>query len=866
MRRFVAVSSLLIALVLASISLQGAPRAPLGKVDLKSAGGVPIAFMAASGALSPAGQDYRQNLHVTWNGNRDSAIITYTTLTGGLWAHHFNGTAYTPGVNIVPADGSTASVIGDRVVTAFINTTDHPNDYAKKRDGDALILFTAVDNDNDGAAAADGKNRALYVAYFDTTYKTWPALEYGFQTTGARISDRDGEEENVICHGVVTDGLIGEARWLNYQYSYKYGDATSGLAMFWSQGENLDGDADIEDMATYAAFFDLGQPGSESLPLVAGPDARLSTLNFGASDSGSTAAQTRVDARYLVYNNVLVLRCAANAAGLGAEPELWNFGSTMNQGDDVTLQAVAFDFGTSTVGEARLLHGAPPDATDTSENNAMPLRQDGSFLSGGHAMYGPDEGLSRLELVFAELVNGQANVSWGTNANNARIGAVEIDPVTGAVLGHAYLDLEDPAINDSVGSTTADCRLSRNGDYMFVGWLENWNEGAFLDKALWTAQILTPRGSTAPPAFIDRVGGGLKVNTEIDDFPVTWFFFEEGLCYVTGAQSNAEVMNIIYEQSCHTDDGIWIGRLTADLDAAPVLPAGSVVLAESFEEGSQPGMGTLNEEHWGCNGTDSGYDGQPIIFYIKDLPAAGTDMGMYAEKGGVSPATCRIDRPSTATDMAMQGVGVAITQAGSLIGPGARTWSSNRVHVMWNEGRSTTGMWAGSGLWTRYWSVGSTASAFADQFTPSAATTPSGTLRPIQLDPEGVLFDITDVQEIHGIARNGNKLGVWLASRGHIWCSEFGPNPFGTSWDVYYTASLGKPTQVDDGGGVSSAGRIYKVPGFVGPATPAKSVGPMKAFFPRPGANSLDRALYLWIQEVSFDGLPLLFARARAKD
>jgi hypothetical protein len=856
----------------AAIFLAAAPWDPSREPGVKAARGVDIGFYPMTSALSPEGQDYRQNLQVTYNGSCGAAIVTYTTLTGGLWAHYFDGKCFSPAVNIVPPDGSPTSVIGDRVCHAFINTKDNPSYLAAARYGDAVILFTAVDTDDDGAASADGQNRALYCAYFDCTYSTNAAHNYGFQTVATRISGRDGYDENVICHGIVSDGLIGEARWLNYQYRYKYGDQTTGLAAFWTQAENTDGDATVEDLATYGMFFNLAQSGPADAPLLPGSEIRIPTANFGASDTGASADQTRTESRYVVYNNVLIMRCAANAAGLGAEPDLWDFGVVMHQGDDVTLQSVAFNFSSRTIGAANVLQGVTPSATDTTENNAMPLRQDGSFLSGGHSTYGADEGLSRTLFFFTELANGQANVNWGTSANNARISAVELDSASGAVLGHEFLDDEDPSIFDSVGSTTADCRLSRNGDYAFVAWAENRNAGATTDRALWSAQVSTARGSGTPAPFVDRVSAPVPVNTDVDGAPMSWFAFQDGLEYVYGAQSNAAVMNVYYEQSATADDQVWGARLTADLTPAPTAATSSVSLLESFADGAQPGMGSINEEHWLFNGTDNGKDGSTIVFYGKLNPDSKAGFSLYSETTGTGAATSRIDRPHSFTQIDYQGLPLAMTPAGSstaLLGEKdastKRVHAWTRVHIFWNEDRTKGLDDAGAGLYTRFWDATSTASSFADRFVPAAEKPSKGAAEPIQMDWEGGPTDLDDQPEIRGLARKTNQVGVWFAARDHLWYQEFAYGKKKWNWDVH--GGSGHPLQMDDEAAISTKPRVYLTPSFKDPGPQAQTVGPMKAFFTHAGtANTLDEAVFFWIKDTLDDGFPLLFARVRNKD
>ncbi|MCE9581302.1 MAG: hypothetical protein K8T20_02175 [Planctomycetes bacterium] len=731
-----------------------------------------------------------------------------------------------------------------------------------------------MDYDGDGSASADGYNRVLFSSYFDVTRAADPTKNFGFQAVGTRISTLDGLNENVICHGIVTDGLIGEARWLDYQYSYKYGDATTGLSVFWCQAENVGGDPAVQDLATRCAFFDLAQAGSASAPLVAGTEIRLKTLHFGASDTGLTATHTRVESRYVVYNNLLIMRCASNIAGLGAEPDLWNYGSEMNNGDDITLQCVSFDLTARTVSDPHLIHGATPYAGDSTENNAMPLRQDGSFLSNGHSMYGGDEGLSKGYFFFAELVEGQGNGGFGRKANNGRLAVAEIDLVTGVMVAHAFLDAEDTLNYDTVLSTEADIRLSRNGDYIVAAWMESRAAGGVIDKGLNTAEVFT--ASSATP-LASRVGAAVVSNIDIDTYDVTWFVFADGLEYKRGAQSNASILNIFYEQSCGTNDMIWRCKFTADLDPTPTIPIVAVTTLQEFPNLTQPGMGSINSEHWLFNGTDGGGDSEALIFFIKnafvsDEVFLAVWSGLTGPLGGLT----RIDQGEPWTKADKQALPLAMTPAGSSIAAppagagmpsphdGARDHAWTRVHTFFLEDRASGSYFDASGLFSRYWSPAATSGvSIEDQFTPSTAGLadyPWG-LHPFEIDKAYPIPDAKFTAQIKGIGRRGDSAGIWFTADGNVWYQEFVGAGATGSW----TRPSGDPLMLDFSViKLNGKARRYFAASHTTPGKIPATVLAMNTFFTRQGTDdTMGGAMCFWIKDTEGDGFPRLQVRVR---
>ena len=243
-------------------------------------------------AMSPSGEDVK-NIRCTINGGRGTAMLTYKTDPAGssapvhIYAHYFDGTRWTPPVVLASADATPAAfALEPPIVHAFINTADHASELARDRDGDAVIFWYADDADGDGAGTADSVNAGLFATYFDATFKDDPSRSYGFQTMAVRVDSEDAAAEDLIEHGIVTDGLCGDSTFASRNSIYQYGDSTTGLVAAWLQAvDNEPGLAGAEDVVLFYAAYDLAQTGPADVPLSPGVATRLPILGFGASDS-----------------------------------------------------------------------------------------------------------------------------------------------------------------------------------------------------------------------------------------------------------------------------------------------------------------------------------------------------------------------------------------------------------------------------------------------------------------------------------------------------------------------------------------------------------------------------------------------------
>lgn len=742
-------------------------------------------------AMSNSGETFQDGFKMTFNGDRNAAMVTYNA-GDAFYAHYYDGETWTPPVFLGAIDAQLNSgVDGRQVVHAFVNTENHTDSAARARNGDCLIFWSALDTDDDGGATADDVNGVLFATYFDASYYNVPGRRYGFQEFAVRVSvSQDEDSEDVLTFGVASDGLIGEANWGPNRNAYEWGDPTTSIVAFWNQLENNDGDTSPEDVATYFAWFNLAQAGDEDLPLLPAADVRISTVNFGALDTGVESHETKVDDRYVTYNNVLFMRCGADENAGGDDGVTGRirfnrnyFNDTIQLDDDITLQVTSFDLTDGDRSPTLSLHDTDPDATDATENSAEFIREDGGFFRGRH-VFGSDEGLACLVFPFVQLIQ-DPNGDFSDIANDGRLTIAEIDEATGTILADAHLDLEQGGASDTVEEGAVDLRLSRNGDYIWFAWREVSETGGSFENALWTAQFLTTRpdedGLFALPSLGDALSGTVQVNADVDGEPVTWFAFQAGLTYVCGSQSDPDVMNLFYQQSDAANDEVFVVRLEADLIAAPVGPTRTTSSLEVFEDFVQSFIGdAINDEGFHFHATDSGEGGNFVAFYVEDIDPIGTDLRLFAERTGIGAGTAEID---SAVDFRQMSFGsrvrVTNTPKGDRIGsfdPVTLEDSPDRphpaelVHVFFEETESTETNGMGFALRTRRFRGSDDSTVLGDTFVP-----PAGTDFQPPFDLDLPLQDPTTASDADfiGVETLETTVGVWFSELGHLYYQEF---------------------------------------------------------------------------------------------
>ncbi|MCE9584986.1 MAG: hypothetical protein K8T20_21045 [Planctomycetes bacterium] len=764
------------------------------------------------------------NVFVTMNGDRGTAIVVYVVqdfLSGGslgangLYVHYYDGERFTPPVALRTTDSSDVQpTIIPRV--AFLNTSNHPVEAARERDGDAVIFWGAIDVDGD-FAGPDGVNDALFSTYFDVTHKDNAGRQYGFQQYGSRVNTlTDGAGEDVETVAIVTDGLCGEARFENSAESYSYGDDTTDIWVAWNVLEEADGIGTPDDRTLYAARLDIGASIDADLPLTTSSETRIGVVGFGASDSGIDAEETQLDRMLVAYNDCLFFRVFSDA-DFSAGPLSTGFlaydGIVPFAASDVTLQYVRFNLATGTISPATDLNPGPVDslAGETDGNNADFLVQGGRMTR--RSVYGEDEGLAVKSIFFTMIVEEATN--WTDPTNSGNVWVAEIDPA-GLLAGLGQVSSDDVAENDNVLPGVVDTQISRNGDYIWVAYLKDVDITGALDPGtdgLFAVQYVTTRPDSDGLFTLPGLGTTLSGESQLSSVTVTtpavtWFSFQDSLGYVCGCQSDPDVMHVFFELSDGLSDVVFDARLTADLDS--VVTPGIVTTAwQTFEDGAVDLAPTVNLGHSGFNGVDSGEGGNIFTVYTDDIgPTAGTgnpddDFRLFSETNGIGAGSAEIDSAVNYRQTPFQQLKLVSTPPGSEIGhfdpvtsedEDTRSHSAGQIHAFFNESRYSDVYITPGGslaLRTRVFHTDTDILAFGEAFVPGAG---SGFQEPFTFDIPGG-DDVIPIT-ILGLGIHEDQVGVWFGFDGNIYYQEYSGDSSRDS--VGWRVAEGSDPQVSD--------------------------------------------------------------------
>ncbi len=777
--------------------------------------------------FSPPGTDMiAGSLRCTPNGDRGTMMVTYGVLSGdppvaNLIAQYYDGESWTPPVTLGATDASSAvgSVTFSGVVHAWLNTSENAADTASDRDGDCVIFWQARDADDDGVLTPDGENRNLYSTYFNARQRDDISKGFGFQTVGSRLSTQDEAGEDVMSFGIATDGLCGEARWDVGRCSYRYGEQTSGIVVFWNQRENVDGKDGFDDRAIYCCAIALDAPVTSDLPLTpgagVGAPVRLDIAGLGASDLGASSAETQVDTCFLSYNNLVVFRVAANNRTSDPDaathvfdgaPTTYNAASAA--GEDSSLEAVTFDLAAGTVSPATVLHAVAPvsSPTDALRNDADFLRRNAEpFTAAQPSAFGPDEGLAVVVLLSAES-DDDTNDSKADPADAGGLALSEIDPGTGALLSHALVSDGDPAIADFVDSRRISARISRNGDSVLVAWLQDAAGSSFIDQALFAAQYLTTRpdgdGLFTLPPLSSTLSAPVAVNADTDGFDVQNFAWQEGLSYICGAQSDPDVMNLAWSHPGATGDRLFTGRVLASHEA-PAAVAATPALIASCDSSVWSLAPPVNDGGQEYRIIDSGEGGNVFAVYNIDVDAtAGADIRVFASRTGLAAGSGPVDSNLASREAGHQAFTLIGTPAGDSIGvfdPVSDTDSDDRphgysrIHLFFREQKTSVAAGTGMALRTRAFDTSDNGLAFGDSFNPNAGATFAA---PFDLDLPLIDPAASEDADVRGFSVEDDAVGVFFTETGHIWYQEFHDNGSALGW--INDSGVSHPLLVDD--------------------------------------------------------------------
>ncbi len=770
-------------------------------------------------AMSPSNESITGAVKVTYNGDRRSAMVSYTTVAGLstiLYSQYFDGDAWTPPV-AMEANGINAgisAVDARSVIHVFLNTENHDSEEARSRNGDCLIVWAARDVSLDGGPL-DAVNRCLFATYFDADLADSPADRHGFQKLARRLSVEDGATEDVLTFGVATDGLCGEARWDTLGNSYRYGDDTTSAVVFWVQSEDNDADATDNDQALHVVHFDPAELLDPEFPLTPSSDTRLPLLAFGASDAGLSSEETLVESLLTSsYNGTIFVRTAARNDTAGDDlPAFILYGGSVDNNTDEVLQAVTVNLATGSVFPPIHLHDTAILATDLVDNRSFFMTGNGAL--GSRAIFGSDEGLANVAIFSTQLLDSLTGSHADLTANS-RLAIAEINEADGTLLDIGFLDVNDPDISDAVIPFIADVRISRNGDYVMLAWMEIVDAGLTDDIGLWAAQYVTTRRDddgdpVVIPPLSDTLSPPVNVNADVDGQNVLHFMFQNGLGYVCGAQSNPDVMNLLFEQSGVANDQLFTVRLTADLTTAPILGSAATMI-ETFEEGDLSSAATVNYLGVDFNAVDGGDDGSLLVVYRQDVDlTASDDFRLFAETTGTGAAKIEIDSNTTTRQVGSQTLRLFPTPPGEDIGTfdpvsgeddAERAHAPDFVQALFFEDAVDESDGLGDALRTRRYSTDLDEPTLGERFVPPVN---ADALEPFELSLPFTNPDLSFAPVFIGTGTSGNRFAVWFVESGHIYYQECNPEEDNLGWrllegddDDDPSSGLSDPALVDD--------------------------------------------------------------------
>lgn len=770
-------------------------------------------------AFSNADSDFNFNLRVTMNGDRGTAMATYEIDEGGtqnqIFAHYFDGSTWTPPVQLSALDVDLSSASGTDVgatVHAFINTSEHVSEDAQERDGDCLIFWRRDDVTD---TATESPNSVLFVTYFDVSNKDVPSARYGFQQFATRVSSQDEAAEDVTDFGIVTDGLCGEARFGQGDPTYSYGDQTTSIEVFWRQLENnsvVVDDGSVEDSAPYTARFDLATAGDPDVPIPPTFETRLSVAAFGASDAGTTSGDTQVDNLFCVYNGYLFWRGVAVDAGTGTGTDfdpfdnpIYGAGMSVGAGRDVTIQFVHYTLSTAAITPTAHLQLVTPVAgpDDLDENNAHFLQTGGDNRS-NNGIFGVDEGLTNTVIFTVQLTEDPAG--FGTLTNSAGLVITTINDLTGAIIENAAFGIDSVSDADHVSSNEPDTRMSRNGDYIWIAYAQYIDITAGADTLFglrcneyFTTRLPEDGVPIAPESIATALSGTFTVMTPSAAVgSLDFWTFQDHLGYICGAQSNPDIMSLFYESSDGTADTMF----QVELESSVILaaPTAFVSAFETYENGDQEfglafGATFDTAGIGGFRATDSGEDGFIFASYGDDVDGTATDdIRWFAERTGVAnpSATTEIDSAVTFRSFGtpfFEDIELIGTPRGSEIGQfdaidlndsDARPHGNEQIHVFFREPEGTEDDGMDDAYRTRVYHVGADSLTFGEDFSPNAG---AGVLYEFPFDLDLPFINPSNGASEVATAVGGSTVGVWFEELGHLYYQEYnGSNGDEVGW------------------------------------------------------------------------------------
>jgi len=193
---------------------------PAKDIDANSGSGDTLAFQERFAKVGNG------QFNVFWNKGRDAAIVLYVDNFDHMWAHYYDGSDFSPPVELrgamqdfdIENDDNRDPRVDDEdeIFVLFhvlwLNTANNPSSNAAARDGDALITWIAeegIDGYN------DDNDDLLWGTYFDMSRagqaktsdpNSDAEIRYGFYTEATQVNDNTAGTD-VSNFGFISDSL-----------------------------------------------------------------------------------------------------------------------------------------------------------------------------------------------------------------------------------------------------------------------------------------------------------------------------------------------------------------------------------------------------------------------------------------------------------------------------------------------------------------------------------------------------------------------------------------------------------------------------------------------------------------------------------
>ncbi len=691
----------------------------------------------------------------------------YPVYRYSIWASRFDGSAFTPWVEIRGPYSTSYAGLGLGMYNArviFLNTQGNSAAQGGNRAGDAVIMFSGFESDT----APDYR---LYATYFDVTHAgvpslaSNPAVKYGFDTEAYAVSSSSGAD--VMAIGFMTDGLYMmspsfEESSLSF---FINGSHVTYIGAVWTESSwtSLGG-------SLFSANFDLSNSNASN--------------KFSAPVQFATAtamdSDDWIDNKLVVTGNVIFYRVM-----------LWNEPAGL---DHSILEAADWNASTGTLQHAARLTRTDPDSLVTGD------------FSEFHA-FGSIQGLTR-----ACAIGFEYGYDEGGSHQDVDVMLYIFDPSSGSV--------QVSEIDANTGNSTPlnaallSAEINRTSEVIFAGWLQPFDDSNHSVSLFMQAIQTTGTGRTIANSVLSAP---VRMNSDYQSASgyadVLDRGFPSDMMGPLTFTSDYLRLNATFIQEPDTPSDT--DNLSLHTAYIKVTPGASISTPPAATGGSSSDqiVWTNDRDHPFWNGSDfkyscldSGTNGLPIVYFVGDGDGAPLDetAGDPSESrlfvwDGRMPAPAAMEISGDCADSGIitfgysnsrqvLGFGVQSAPFSGYAGPGTENNPPAYHHIMFLEERDIPGSWAA--LRHRCLDLNSTAPQIQQKFFPPL------TLQPftVSLDEASNCDPGLGGGDAPAPAR-GNTIGMYFQQGGHLYYNEYTP---GASSDWLLENGSPAPRRMDD--------------------------------------------------------------------